>query len=473
MKLGILILHYNTPEITEALCRMTGSKTIVIDNGSDHDKRYRGKHECIKFDRNWGFTLGWNMALKKVYDRFDAFWLMNSDIVITQKSIDRIHRLLIDNSDIGMITPNYNCWIKYCNNLGTGSIRQVKCLELTAPVIRKSVFEKIGFFDERFSRGYGVDFDFAIRMRNAGLKIFVDDESSFFHKQHQTILLHEGINEYNQLAIRELENGMYDKYGPAWRAIVKNNLKLDLELKVKIAVYTTIFGDYAPLRSVPKQSKEADYFCITDNSMTKAEGWNIICPGIPRADLHPRLRAKFFKMFPWECEDLRRYEILIFINGSIEITSPDFVKYCIDNMKSDILLFKHPERDCIYDEVKASVGLIKYQKENLQLQENVYRSFHPKKYGLYACGIMVMKITEKIKALMSAWWWENIKYTWQDQISFPVVCKLLEIVPSVFPDKQYPNQHFRIHWHDDQALEKNKSYNYAKNPTYCSSTERI
>ena len=98
--------------MTDQLCRLVGSTAIVIDNGSGHDKQYTGKNECIRFDKNWGFTIGWNKALREVYDRFDAFWLMNSDIIISAHSIERIKRLLNNNPEIGMISPNYNCWIQ-------------------------------------------------------------------------------------------------------------------------------------------------------------------------------------------------------------------------------------------------------------------------------------------------------------------------------------------------------------------------
>jgi GT2 family glycosyltransferase len=219
---------------------------------------------------------------------------------------------------------------------------------------------------------------------------------------------------------------------------------------MSIAIYTTIFGDYSPLRPVPAQSVKADYYCITDNPKIKCEGWKTIVVNTPRADLHPRMRAKFYKLFPWELPELDKKEISIFIDASIEITEPNFIEYCIKNLDGDMLLFKHPNRDCIYEEAKASVGLVKYKTENISGQIDFYQKFHPKKSGLYACGLMIRKHTEKVKTVMSAWWWENIKFTYQDQLSFPVVCRLHNFKPSTFAENQYKSGYFKVHWHDDE-----------------------
>ena len=216
---------------------------------------------------------------------------------------------------------------------------------------------------------------------------------------------------------------------------------------MKVAVYTTIFGDYAPLRKVPKQSVQADFFCITDNPKIENPGnWQIVCPGFPRKDLHPRLRAKFFKVFPWQAEEMDVYDVTIYIDGSVQIHSPDFVKYCLDNLKNEILLFRHPERTNIREEAQASMELDKYQHEDIPLQMNTYNDLLGDIEGLYACGIIIRKYSLKILNLMSCWWDDIIKYTYQDQLSFPVVCLMCNVIPDVFPDSQYHNPYFKIQW---------------------------
>ncbi len=66
---------------------------------------------------------------------------------------------------------------------------------------------------------------------------------------------------------------------------------------------------------------------------------------------------------------------------------------------------------------------------------------------------MVRKIHSPIiRALMKNWWWENVKWTFQDQISFPVVCKMMNYQPDTIPGNQYKNSFFKVIWHDDNPL---------------------
>lgn len=466
MKIAKLILNYNTPNLTEDLCRMVPD-AIVVDNGSDiHPTNIKLRNRIIPLEKNLGFTRGWNAALKILLKekQYDAFWLMNSDIQITHQCIDRV-QMVMDTNRYPIMTPSYNCWMKQCQNQGTGGVREIKCLEFCAPVIRRDVFEKIGLFDEHFSLGSGVDFDFCIRALKAGIKVFCDDSSSFTHLHHKTITTIGSLSDYSRRATIEMNKGMAELHGRNWKDLIKFKLNINrkgtIDMK-KIAVYTTIFGAYDDLKPVPKQIMQADYFCITDNAAritqdggADKERWEIIQVNTPRSDLHPRMRAKFFKAFPWEVEQLLGYEAVIFFDGSVQVNSPDFIEYCVSNLKSDFLLFRHPHRKCIYDEATHSRTMVKYETEDMENQVEYYRKFHPANFGLWACTVMVRKPTERIKALMMSWFHENIKFTWQDQLSMPVVLRVHHITPDVFPGDLYNNKYFKVVVHadrDDQKL---------------------
>ena len=216
-KLGKLILHFNTPEMTELLCRMVPD-AIVIDNGSTKHP-YCGKSRCIR-QENLGFTEGWNRAINALWNEFDMFWLMNSDIIIDQESVKRVEWIAATRPDILFFTPAYNCWMKHCTPIPNEGLIEVPLMEFTAPVISRKVFEIIGFFDKLFAKGYGVDFDFCYRARQKGLKMYVDHKSSFYHLGHQTIAKHKGILQYSQEADREMENGLVSKYGPEYKSLI-------------------------------------------------------------------------------------------------------------------------------------------------------------------------------------------------------------------------------------------------------------
>lgn len=451
MKIAKLILHYNTPRLTADLCRMVPD-AIIIDNGSTQKPLATG-NQVMELNQNYGFTIGWNIAVKSLMnDGYDAFWLMNSDITITPASIKRIEEVM-DNPDVDIITPVYNCWMKHCQQMNTKGIRETNIMEFTAPIIKRKVFEKIGFFDELFALGYGVEFDFCYRARQAGFKLWVDDGSSFHHIGHQTIKANEGLIQYSKKANFELTHGLLQKYGWDWMGIVLKDLDIKTDFDMNIAVYTTIFGDYDNHKAWPAQNIKAKYYIITDNPGIKVPGWQTIVPDFPRKDLNPRMRAKFFKMFPWEVAQLADANITIYIDASIQVESEIFIDYCVRNLTADMLLYKHPQRNCIYDEAKASMELVKYKNEPIKQQIDFYRKFYPAKQGLYACGVMVRKHTDMVKKVMFDWWWENIKYSYQDQLSFPVVCKMNSFKPATFAESQYKNDYFKVKWHDDTVQE--------------------
>jgi len=220
MRLGIFILHYNTEVMTRELASGIEG-TIVVDNGSNKAFEMEGR-EVLRLDRNYGFTVGWNKAIEHYFDRFDAFWLMNSDILISKEAIARIRAVAA--TEIGIITPAFNCWMWHCRNLlsyqyqyyGNG-LRSVPVVEFTAPVIHKAVFEKVGLFSKEFPRGWGVDFDFCYRTMKAGFRIVVDDLSNFYHIGQQTIEMTEGKSSYNQKANSEWILGMNILWGSNWQ----------------------------------------------------------------------------------------------------------------------------------------------------------------------------------------------------------------------------------------------------------------
>lgn len=447
-RLAKMILHYNMPELTEALCRMVPD-AIVIDNGSSKYP-YKGRNKVIR-QGDFGFTKGWNEAIKRLFDSSDAFWLMNSDIRITEKSIRRVESVLETRPDIRFFTPAYNCWMKHCQQIQGAGLVECDVLEFTAPVIRKDVFIDLGFFDELFARGYGVEFDFCYKARQAGIKMWVDHESEFYHLGQQTISKHEGLLAYSAKANFELTHGLMNRYGTEYFERIFGGLTIKTDFDMKIAVYVTIFGDYDQLKVVPKQEVKADYFVITDNPDLKLNGWKTVVAKIPRHDLHPRMRAKFFKLFPWECEELASYQITIYLDASIRITAANFIATCIKNLNQDLLLFRHPQRNCIYAEGNASMALRKYTNEPIREQLAFYRKFHPANDGLYAGGILVRKHTEPVRRIMSDWWFENMKFSYQDQLSLPVVLRANGFKPSVFAENQYKNSFLRVEWHDDTA----------------------
>ena len=447
MKIAKLILHFETPEVTSQLLHSIPD-AILIDNGSRPERRIVTDHEVIQLDRNYGFTAGWNKGVEAVFSRFDAFWLMNSDIVITRDNIVQMEAAF-QTGGYDIATGQYNCWIKDCQPGQAKGWQQLPVIEFTAPIISKRLIEKIGYMDaENFARGYGVEFSYCHEATKAGFKIGCFHGAEFYHLGQTTIKSLTGCKDYFQEANAEHRNGMIKKYGSGFIKLLHSKMHVETDFEKKIAVYTTIFGDYETLKPKPWSQINAKWYCITDNPMLKSPGWETIVVNTPRPDLHPRLRAKFFKVFPWEVlpSDV---DISIFIDGSTTVKTENFIEYCIVNLHSDMLMYKHPVRDCIFEEYQESKKLMKYRHEPLDAQIKFYRNIVKPHSGLYYCGCLVRKHTKAVKELMHSWWFENIKYSYQDQISFPVVAQLHNFNISTFKERQEPdNKHLTFRFKD-------------------------
>jgi|GEM_PF-1225771 len=221
MDIGILILHYNTPEMTDRLAR-TIPEAIVIDNGSTGDGSYKGENRCWKIDpisgKSQGFTKGWNLAIEHFKKSYPALWLMNSDIQISREAIGRIKNVM-DREDIKILSPSFNsCW-RQMKKAGSG-LREVKFVEFTAPVIKTDLFDAIGLFDENITKGYTVDADFCWTAAQKGFKTYVDDDSSFIHLEHRTVKEIGQIATYSREATQEMQKVLRDKYGASWRQLL-------------------------------------------------------------------------------------------------------------------------------------------------------------------------------------------------------------------------------------------------------------
>jgi hypothetical protein len=149
-------------------------------------------------------------------------------------------------------------------------------------------------------------------------------------------------------------------------------------------------------------------------------------------DMHPRMQAKHVKVFPWL---YGAGELSVWIDSSFRIVSPHFASAVLQMLRDDdIVQFRHWGRDCIYDEAMASITMQKYAGEKILEQVEHYRAYgHPPHWGLWECGVLARRRTAKVEDMCTAWWGENTRWSWQDQLSWPVILRLHNVRPGEFP----------------------------------------
>ena len=103
---------------------------------------------------------------------------------------------------------------------------------------------------------------------------------------------------------------------------------------------------------------------------------------------------------------------------------------------TDIAVFKHPERDCIYIEGNF-VKQIGFDHSNLlEEQLDFYENMcYPSHNGLYELPVRVQRNTNLTQCMGWKWWEQICMFSSRDQISFPFVCHQLGIKPSILPGK--------------------------------------
>jgi hypothetical protein len=203
---------------------------------------------------------------------------------------------------------------------------------------------------------------------------------------------------------------------------------------VRPLVLTACFGGYDTLRPQAAQDIEVDWMAVVDRPLGVPWPWH---PYILRpTDEHPRVGAKFHKLQP----PVHGQADVVWIDANTEIISPSFVRRALAARRNGIAVWRHPQRDCIYAEAEASLRLApeKYSVQPLLAQVESYRAEgHPARAGLYACGTVAWDWSQPAAlALGTAWLNECLRWSYQDQLSLPVVLRRAGIKPGIFPAGQ-------------------------------------
>lgn len=221
-----------------------------------------------------------------------------------------------------------------------------------------------------------------------------------------------------------------------------------------IAIITANYGDYDQVKTPVKQDGiDVEWVLVTDNLELFAEydaglqpygdeRWRVVYR--PSNEI-PMMAAKYPKTHPWEFTNAWAS---VWIDSSVQVTSRNFAAEAIHyTLNDDVAQFKHA-RQCIYDEEAASAPMPKYAGQPMHEQVDFYRSLgHPEQWGLWTCTVIARQHTSLVKELGRQWQREMETWSYQDQISYPFVCRHLGIQPAIFPGAVYRNDWLVIRDH--------------------------
>lgn len=202
-----------------------------------------------------------------------------------------------------------------------------------------------------------------------------------------------------------------------------------------VSVVSSVYGGYdAPVEHVP-QSIDVDWVMVTDDkSLVGDGGVRVVLE--PRPDVHPRLAAKHAKCLPWEYA--LHSDVVIWMDAACRLVSPRALDWIVRSVlisPSGMAQFVHPWRGCVYDEAEASWAMPKYAGRPILEQAEYYRrQGHPPGWGLWATGLIAYYAPNRgartrLEAFGKAWLAEQLRWTYQDQISQPYILRRSGLAP--------------------------------------------
>jgi len=224
-ELSIIVLSYNTKDLTlkclQTIFENKGSikpEVWVVDNNSTDGsceaiKKKYPQVSLIKSDKNLGFSGGNNLALKKINSSYSL--LLNSDTELLPGALDNliesagindfaVASCKIINKD-GSLQPNAGelpsffpmfIWLSGLDDIVRKiwpvnsyqsadksyylGEKEVGWVSGSVMLIRKDVFEDIGYLDEKIFM-YGEDVEFCLRAKKAKFKIGWTEKAEIIH----------------------------------------------------------------------------------------------------------------------------------------------------------------------------------------------------------------------------------------------------------------------------------------------------
>jgi hypothetical protein len=216
-------------------------------------------------------------------------------------------------------------------------------------------------------------------------------------------------------------------------------------------IYTAIFGNYDVLQDPEVITPNVDYICFTDNKNIKSRYWKCIfyksdSIGNSAKNRHLKLLAPF--------NELKHYKHSLYIDGNIIIKN-DLTGFFEKYKKNPFCNFKHPVRDCIFDEIEACLlekrgnpqGLIRqgiyYAKDNMVDH-----------FGLSDNKILLRENNKKVEKIMLEWWHHVETFSGRDQVCLPYVLFKNGTNFTFFDEDINENKYFEIWPHRNEYLRR-------------------
>jgi hypothetical protein len=198
-------------------------------------------------------------------------------------------------------------------------------------------------------------------------------------------------------------------------------------MKKDLVVYTVLTGNYGAKLNNPFSDDWTGFerICFTDDVNIESAGWTLVPLG--GRCLDPMRESRRPKLLPHRF--LPDFEWSLYIDNTIRLKQnpSEFLK-TLDTATSNYFCFRHPWRDCVYDEAEEVIRLGYDSQRRVREQMDRYRAAgHPKKAGLTANGVLFRRHHDPAVIQLGEMWFEHVlRYSWRDQLSFNFCAAMLK-----------------------------------------------
>ena len=473
MSKNIVIIHYNTPYLTECLVRSINLfvKDAIIYIFDNSDKLpFKAKFKNVKIlDNTKGQIINFNEWIKKFPERTKTTAIKNNygsakHCYSVEKCMEIIDEnfILLD-SDI-LLKRDISDVIREDCVLVSGTELWRARLSNKTPKYRSTPY--LCYINVKLCKKHNIHYynpKFIFGLTKNGDNY--DTGTYFLEQVEQKKLKWSQINNNDYIVHYKgaswIEGARkYDNYkrvdSDVW---LKMNKKYwdDGTKKNKKVIYTCITGGYDKIIEPKYISEGFDYVCFTDNDNLKSDIWDIRPLPDETSGLTQVKKQRYIKTHPHVL--FEEYDFSIWVDGNVEIKG-NLNKFIETNDTKDCSIFvpTHPSRNCIYLEEKAVLSIRKDKKENTRPQMERYKSEgYPKNNGLLQSNILLRKHNNNDCITLMNEWWDEIKNgSHRDQLSFNYVSwKHPEIMVTYLDKKIYDSEWFNWHkWHNRTTFKK-------------------
>lgn len=437
-KVNILIVHYNTPYLTEHLVMSINKFTpnahiYIFDNGNFAPFDASKFSNVTVFDNTHGQYINFDKWLEKYPNRTKSNgkingWGSAKHCVSVEKCMTLINEpfILLDSDvllkkDITEIADEKCVYVGEVITQPNSKIKRVLpyICYINAPFCIKN---RIHYFDDNRMHGlYNTKILRTADLFDTGAAFFVHCNG----KHSRQIKTDSYVVHYGGASWKETKEKLHKKEHELspfkWIDANKsywltgNQPAMSKNNKV---IYTCITGNYEPLDDPYAISEGFDYICFTNSPSIKSDVWKIRPIPDELKTLSEVKKQRCIKINPHKY--LPEYDLSIWVDGCMKLTR-DVNKFLEDKCASgNIFIPKHPQRDCIYLEMDACIKQKKDTSAIIEPQRKRYKEENfPAGYGLVQSNIIVRRHNSHdcIK-LMETWWEEVKKGSHRDQLSF-------------------------------------------------------